>query len=110
MAYAFTRESEVRAAFWQGFQPHQRTDYRKGRGDVPMMRGEFACFVDMLARDGQISEDLAFRVTLDGEEVLCRSRRRVPGGRPYKPPAIFLLTRYLVKSNDSGVVNTNDRG
>jgi hypothetical protein len=63
--YTMTTQSQIRAAFWQGFQPHQRSDYRKGK-NATYIRCEFVDFIDMLARDGQISADLAQRVTLDG--------------------------------------------
>ncbi len=67
-AYSFTTEAQVRAAFWQG-SAFKRTRTPKGRdlrqneyaADVRM---EWVDFVDMLARDGHISEALAQRVTL----------------------------------------------
>ena len=63
MAYAFTRESEVRAAFWQGWRGCPRP--KKVAGDWPTdIRCEFVDFVDMLARDRHISGALAQRVTL----------------------------------------------
>lgn len=59
----FTTQAQVRAAFWQGWQ--DRIKPRKVGGDWPTdTRVEFVDFVDMLARDGHISETLAQRVTL----------------------------------------------
>lgn len=65
MTYTMTTQAHVRAAFWQGFQPHQRADFKRGK-EAATIRCEFVDFVDMLARDGQISESLASRVTLEG--------------------------------------------
>ena len=62
MEYSFTRESQVRAAFWQGFPNRPK---KLASGDYPTgIRCEFVDFVDMLARDQLISEALAQRVTL----------------------------------------------
>jgi len=56
--------SEVRAAFWQGWTGCPRPKRNKD-GDYPTdIRVEFVDFVDMLARDGHISEQLAQKVTL----------------------------------------------
>ena len=58
----FTRQSQVRAAFWQGWssRPKKLKD-----GNYPTdVRVEFVEFIDMLARDGHISENLARKVTL----------------------------------------------
>jgi hypothetical protein len=63
MTYTMTTQEQIRAAFWQGFQPWQRAEYRKGKNATDI-RCEFVDFIDMLARDGQISEALAQRVTL----------------------------------------------
>ena len=46
MPYTYTTQREVRAAFWQGWPE------------------EFSAFVDMLQKDGHISEALAQKVTL----------------------------------------------
>lgn len=65
-AAAYTTEGQVRAAFWQGNE-HLRAHYkrRKRQNDYnATIRSEFVEFVDMLARDGLISESLAQRVTL----------------------------------------------
>lgn len=71
-------QSEIRAAFWESF-PQFRPGYkstgyalsgrrlyvRKSQNDYPAdVRMSFVDFVDSLARDGQISEKLAARVTL----------------------------------------------
>lgn len=56
--------SEVRAAFWQGWSGCKRPKRNKD-GDYPTdIRCEFVDFVDMLARDGIITESLAQKVTL----------------------------------------------
>lgn len=59
----FATQAEVRKAFWQGSPTAMR---KRGRdGDyLTDTRVEFVDFVDMLARDGHISEALAQRVTL----------------------------------------------
>ena len=63
MQYTFTTQGQVRKAFWQG-APHVMRKRLKS-GDYPTdTRCEFVDFVDMLARDKHISEDLARRVTL----------------------------------------------
>jgi RPA family protein len=59
-----TTQKQVRAAFWQGWQGRQRPKRMKD-GDYPTyIRVEFVDFVDMLVRNGHISEALAQRVTL----------------------------------------------
>lgn len=67
--YSMTTQPQVRAAFWQGFpagHPWRRKVRTRGRvaDYCTDCRCEFVDFVDMLARDGQISEALAARVTL----------------------------------------------
>lgn len=60
----FTTQSQVRAAFWQGWEGRQRPKRQRG-GDWPVdVRVEFVDFVDMLNKDGHISDKLAHRVTL----------------------------------------------
>lgn len=62
--YTYTTQAQVRAAFWQGWEGRQRPK-RLSNGDYPTdIRVEFVDFVDMLVRDGRISEALAQRVTL----------------------------------------------
>lgn len=58
-----TTQKQIRAAFWQGFTAEQKRGYKRGT-NAATIRCEFVDFVDMLARDGQISENLAQRVTL----------------------------------------------
>lgn len=57
-------QSEVRTAFWQGM-PQVWEKYRnKRQNNWPCdLRMEFCDFVEMLRRDGHISESLANRVT-----------------------------------------------
>lgn len=65
-SHSFTTESQVRAAFWQGNE-HLRAEYRRGKRQNDYnatIRSEFVDFLDMLARDGHISDALAQRVTL----------------------------------------------
>ena len=66
MAYTYTTQAQVRAAFWQGLQPgHIWRKKDKASGDYCTdCRCEFVDFVDMLQKDGHISEALAYRVTL----------------------------------------------
>ncbi len=62
----FTTEGQIRKAFWQG-NVHLRAQYARGKRQNDYnatIRSEFVEFVDMLARDGHISESLAQRVTL----------------------------------------------
>lgn len=60
----FTTQAQVRAAFWQGWEGRPKPK-RLRDGDWPTdVRVEFVDFVDMLQRDGHISEKLAYRVTL----------------------------------------------
>lgn len=66
MKYHMTTESQVRKAFWQG-NAHLRSEYRSGKRQNDFnatIRSEFVEFVDMLSKDGFISESLAQRVTL----------------------------------------------
>lgn len=64
----YTTQVQIRKAFWQAYPDADRrmiTDYR-GRGKMYKTdtRSLFVDFVDMLERDGQISQELAERVTL----------------------------------------------
>ena len=61
----FTTERQLRRAFWAG-TPLRRL-WRPGKRQnqyTATVRSEWVEFVDMLARDGHISEQLAKRVTL----------------------------------------------
>lgn len=62
--YTYTTQSQVRAAFWQGWTNCKRPKRQRDGNYPATIRCEFVDFVDMLARDGQISEALAQRVTL----------------------------------------------
>lgn len=62
----YTTEGQVRRAFWQGNE-HLHTQYKRGKRQDDYnatIRSEWVEFVDMLARNGHISESLAERVTL----------------------------------------------
>lgn len=63
MTYQFTTEAQVRRAFWQGWPEGFQRGKRHNEYNATI-RSEFCAFVDMLARDGQISESLAQKVTL----------------------------------------------
>lgn len=58
--------SEVRNAFWRD-HPKFKGSYRVGKRQndyVTDIRTAFVDYVDMLSRDGQISDELANKVTL----------------------------------------------
>ena len=61
-----TTQKELREAFWQG-SPHFRARYHSKKRQNEFnttIRSEWVEFVDMMVRDGQISESLAQRATL----------------------------------------------
>ncbi len=67
----YTTQKQVRAAFWRecgsipGVTPRRITAYSgKGKMHNTDTRVAFVDFVDMLERNGEISEALANRVTL----------------------------------------------
>ena len=67
----YTTQAQVRAAFWHecgnlpGVTPRRITDYSgKGKMHNTDTRCAFVDYVDMLARNGEISESLAQKVTL----------------------------------------------
>lgn len=65
-AFTYATEAQVRAAFWQGNE-HLRAQFKRGKRQNDYnatIRSEWVEFVDMLARDGHISESLASNVTL----------------------------------------------
>lgn len=64
--YKFTTQGQVRNAFWQESE-HLRAQFKRGKRQNDYnatIRSEWCEFVDMLARNGHISEDLAQKVTL----------------------------------------------
>ena len=63
MEYEFKTVSQVRAAFWQGW-PAEFKRGKKHNEYNATIRSEFSLFIDMLHRDGLISDKLANRVTL----------------------------------------------
>ena len=66
MKYAYTTQPEVRAAFWQGNE-RLHAEFRRGKRQndySATIRSEWVEFVDMLARNGHISNAMANRVTL----------------------------------------------
>lgn len=65
MKETMTTQAQVRAAFWQGLPAGHPWRKRNRDGDYCTdCRCKFVDFVDMLARDGIISPQLAARVTL----------------------------------------------
>ena len=62
----FTTELQVRRAFWQGtpLRRFWQAGAKRQNQYSATVRSEWVHFVDMLARDGHISEELAARVTL----------------------------------------------
>ena len=72
MSNRLTSSRAVRAAFWRdcaGLPGVKRRRIRDYSGDGKMYNTDTRCaftnYVDSLARDGAISDDLAQRVTLD---------------------------------------------
>ncbi len=59
-----TTQREIRRAFWQGFPKGTRRRGRRQNDYNATIRSEWCEFVDMLTRDGIITEALAQRVTL----------------------------------------------
>lgn len=65
--YEMTTQAEVRGGFWAAHSSLRDKYYRASlrQNDYPAdVRAAFVAYVDMLARDGSISESLASRVTL----------------------------------------------
>lgn len=57
--------TEVRKAFWETSEFSERYNKRNSQNEYHVdIRCAFVDYVDMLARDGQISESLAQRATL----------------------------------------------
>ena len=60
--YIYTNQKQLRAAFWEQFP---EADRRKYSGDYATdTRCAWVDWIDSLQRSGEISEKLAFRVTL----------------------------------------------
>jgi hypothetical protein len=63
--YTYTTQKQVRAAFWDAHQGTRISRKKDRHGDyLTDTRVAFVDFVDCLARNGDISEALAERVTL----------------------------------------------
>ena len=61
----FTTQDQVRDYFWETSEFSRKYNKRNSQNDYPTdIRCAFVDLVDALARDGQISESLASRVTL----------------------------------------------
>lgn len=66
----YTTQAEVRRAFWEmmrEFQPEMAKEYRRGKrqNEYPAdIRMRFVDFVDAEQKDGNLSEQLAQKVTL----------------------------------------------
>jgi len=63
MEYTFTTQTQVRKAFWQGW-PESFQRGKQHNEYNATIRSEFSLFVDMLARNRCISNNLANKVTL----------------------------------------------
>lgn len=63
MGYDFTTEGQVRKAFWVGLEGFRSPGKRQNDYSATI-RSEFVEFVDMLQKNGHISEKLAGMVTL----------------------------------------------
>lgn len=61
--YDFTTEGQVRKAFWVGLEQFRKPGKRQNDYSTTI-RSEFVEFVDVLQKNGHISEALAQRVTL----------------------------------------------
>jgi len=65
-----TNQKQIRASFWEAYPEYEATARKNGtlsKGQNSQncdIRCAFVDYVDSLARDGQISEKLADRVTL----------------------------------------------
>jgi hypothetical protein len=64
MKYDYTKQSEVKRAFWVGLEQFKKRGYKHNDYNATI-RSEFSEFVDMLRRNEHISEALAQKVTLD---------------------------------------------
>jgi hypothetical protein len=64
MTFDFTTEGQVRKAFWQGMPTGVQVRGKRQNGYNATIRSEWVEFVDMLQKNGHISEALAERVTL----------------------------------------------
>lgn len=59
-------QRQVVSAFWQGMPQEWKQYRRRSHNACPTdVRVEFVDFVDMLHRDGHISDEVAHAVTLD---------------------------------------------
>ena len=69
MKYRITTQKALRAEFWEMFPDLDRKKITNYSGNGKMFRTDtrvaFVNFVDMLNKDGDISEALAFRATLE---------------------------------------------
>ena len=64
MTFDFTTEGQVRKAFWIGMPQGVQVRGKRQNGYNATIRSEWCEFVDMLQKNGHISESLAERVTL----------------------------------------------
>lgn len=69
MTYAYTTQREVRRAFWAAHDKLPRRKIKNYSGNGTMYSTDTRCaftdFIDMLSKNGNISQELAQRVTLD---------------------------------------------
>ena len=62
--YDYTEEQEVRNAFWEAHPEYKEIEGQSQNSYNATVRTAWCDYVDMLEKDGQISEDLASEVTL----------------------------------------------
>lgn len=69
MTYQYTNQANVRMSFWEnveGLNRGKELKHKRIYGDFRTdTRCAFVDYVDMLQKDGRISEALAYRVTLN---------------------------------------------
>ncbi|MGH6795929.1 MAG: hypothetical protein ACREDH_12230 [Methylocella sp.] len=102
--HELTTESQVRRAFWQGMpKGFQRGKLHNEYNAT--IRSEFSAFVDMLARDGLITEALAQRVTLSARAHRNPSAWESYGdGRSVKRKRRGAQIQVVVRDKSSGRV------
>ena len=62
--HLYTTQAQVRSAFWEAHPNFSRAKHERAPNGHCDTRCAFVDFVDMIARNGEISEALAQRVTL----------------------------------------------
>ncbi len=69
MHYTYTTQRQLRSAFWEQFPGLPRKKITNYSGNGKMYRTDTRCawcdWLDMLSKNGDISQELAYRATLD---------------------------------------------